>query len=103
MIRIPDIIDDCRACDLLARDTDILATVPAGDQAAQIHVNAYHMAIRMLDIARARRADLVNRMLEDTDDGIEALGDINRAEQLAAHHLDMLDRLGGRPATLTDS
>lgn len=102
MIKIPDIIDDQRLCELLPRAEAIIAEHSA-DPANQTHINGYRLADRMREIAKARRHEFVTRVMEDTPDGLEALRDINRAEQLAAHHLDMLDRLGGRPAPIAQS
>lgn len=94
---LPDIIDEQRSAELHRNAKDILAA-NGSDEAAQIHVNAYQMAQTtacMLD-------DAFQKLCDRQKGGTAAAAAVIRSRdyqtQLAAHHLDMLDRLTGTGA-----
>lgn len=92
MNSIPEIIEELRVAQLLENATEIIERHET-DPANQIHISAYHMAREMNLYFRQTYAQLATTKSEHGNHGQNLLTLIDQSDQLAAHHLDMLDRL----------
>lgn len=89
MERIPDIIDELHAARLLDNEGEIIERHEQ-DPGCRIHIDAVAMAGQLADWFRAGASTATGT---DPDACHELARLADYADQLLAHHLDMLDRL----------
>ena len=88
---VPEIIDEQRVAELLAHAGDIIEPRQS-DPAAAIHIHGYEMAMQTHDLLQEVFMGLCTRALGNTAKAARVVRTRDYQSQLAAHHLDMLDR-----------
>jgi hypothetical protein len=89
-----ELIDEQDAARLLERAAEIIARAnDRADPAASIHISGYHISEQLNRYLRDAYAEAAASRREDTPAGQSLLQFIDWTDQLAAHHLDFLDRL----------